>query len=417
MSRLALVAMDTRGGVQPYFALALGLQRAGHDVRVIAPEDFQSVGAKLGLAVHPTSGSMEDVLRLTRGVAERGALATMRLAKVETARRMRLWAGEVLEGARGSELMLGGVGGMIAGLSVADKLGIPFLEAHLQPIGQATREFPGVLLPKFPSLFGLGTRLGHFLSEQGIWAPFRSAMRVARREVLGLDGDARVSTTLPVLYGVSPEVVPQPADWDARRHLVGYWNLPGTDWNPPEALTRFLAAGDRPVCIGFGSMAAQDPQALSELVLEATKRAGVRAVLLSGWGGLANLERDDVLVLPEAPHDWLLPRMAAVVHHGGAGTTGAGLTAGIPSIVVPFTMDQPFWGERVFALGAGPRPIPRSALTVERLAERLRAATTDPAMSDRARQLGERLRAEDGVGRAVALIGEVLGSSRKLAEG
>jgi sterol 3beta-glucosyltransferase len=170
---------------------------------------------------------------------------------------------------------------------------------------------------------------------------------------------------------------------------------------PPAALVDFLAAGPPPVCIGFGSMSSRDPEKLSDVVLRAVRRARVRAVLLSGWGGLADLSGDDVFVAAEAPHDWLYPQMDAVVHHGGAGTTGASFTAGVPAVVVPFAVDQPFWASRVAALGVGPTPIPRKRLTEQNLGDALRASTTEEALTRRAAELGAPIRAEDGVAAAV----------------
>lgn len=405
LMRLAVLSLDTRGGIQPYLALALGLKRAGHEVRMVAPGSFAGTIQQWGLPVSPLTGNMEEALRLAGAATERGALASMRYAKRETTRRISEWTREVLAACQGVELITGGVGGMVAGQSVAEKLGVPFLQAHLQPVGAPTSAFPGVLLPGVPAwLGGFGRRLSHSLSEFGLWAPFRGAMAQARQEVLGLpEREAPVGKDLPVLYGFSPLVIPPPPDWGPLRHITGYWNLPaGPGWTPPPALEAFLAAGPPPVCLGFGSMASEDPQALSTLVLEAVRQAGVRAVLLSGWGGLAQVTRDDVFVTAEAPHDWLFPRMAAVVHHGGAGTTGAALRAGVPAIVVPFTMDQPFWGSRVAALGVGPTPIPRKKLSVERLSAALRSTVADQSMRARAAALGEKLRAEDGVGNAVA---------------
>jgi UDP:flavonoid glycosyltransferase YjiC (YdhE family) len=163
------------------------------------------------------------------------------------------------------------------------------------------------------------------------------------------------------------------------------------------------------VSIGFGSMSSADPTALTALVLGAVRRAGVRAVLLAGWGGLTTLPHDDEVFTADAlPHDWLFPRTAAVVHYGGAGTTGAALQAGVPAIVVPFGVDQPFWGTRVAALGVGPRPIPRRHLTQERLADAVRRTVANEAMHARAAALGEQLRAEHGVAEAVELIGRVV---------
>ncbi len=207
-----------------------------------------------------------------------------------------------------------------------------------------------------------------------------------------------------------------------KRHVTGYWPLPPvSDWSPPADLAAFLDAGPPPVCIGFGSTPSEDPGALTATVLEAVRRAGVRAVLLSGWGGLVSAgrseegagpatDRDDVIVVDEVPHEWLFPRMAAVVHHGGAGTTGAAFRAGVPAVVVPFVVDQPFWGSRVEALGVGPRPVPRRGLTAAALADALRIAVGDRAMAERAAGLGRRIRAEDGVAAAVEVFGEMAGA-------
>jgi UDP:flavonoid glycosyltransferase YjiC (YdhE family) len=200
--------------------------------------------------------------------------------------------------------------------------------------------------------------------------------------------------------------VPTPADWDASSHVTGYWFLPRQpDWQPPAELLAFLERGPAPVYVGFGSMPSQDAERKTRLVLDAVAQSGQRAILATGWGGLAQASAPPgVFVLDSAPHDWLFERCAAVVHHGGAGTTAAGLRAGKPSVICPFFGDQPFWGRRVHALGAGPQPIPQKKLTAAALAGAMRAAATDPGMAGRAAALGEGIRQEDGVARAVALI-------------
>jgi UDP:flavonoid glycosyltransferase YjiC (YdhE family) len=160
-------------------------------------------------------------------------------------------------------------------------------------------------------------------------------------------------------------------------------------------------------------MAAEDPAATARLVLGAIRRAGVRAVLVAGWGGLAAHhahDTDDVFAVEAIPYDRLFPRMAAIIHHGGAGTTGAAFRAGVPSIVVPFAVDQPFWASRVAALGVGPAPIPRRRLTEERLAGAITQALGDDGMRTRAARLGGLIRAEDGVGAAVRVFDQVAAS-------
>jgi UDP:flavonoid glycosyltransferase YjiC (YdhE family) len=237
-----------------------------------------------------------------------------------------------------------------------------------------------------------------------VWMPFRRATAHARRSVLGLDGPFRMQGDGPVLYGFSPALIPVPEGGTRRRIVTGWWFLDGGRWTPPAELERFLEGGRPVVSIGFGSMVGEDPRALGALVVGAVRDAGVRAVLLTGWGALDEVGGDDILVARSVPHDWLFARVDAVVHHGGAGTTGAGLRAGVPSVVVPFGVDQPFWGSRVHAIGAGPRPLPRRGLTRDALAMALRQATGDPAMRAAAARIGTVIRAEDGVATAVRAI-------------
>jgi len=156
-------------------------------------------------------------------------------------------------------------------------------------------------------------------------------------------------------------------------------------------------------------MSSRDPQATTELVLRALRQTNQRAIVASGWGGMC---RDhlpaEVFMIESIPHTWLFPRMAAVVHHGGVGTTAAGLRAGVPSIVVPFFGDQPFWGQRVAALGVGPTPIPRKQLTTDKLAQAIQVALTDQTMRQHAAGLGSQIRMEDGVGTAVSAIAKAV---------
>ncbi|MBI5543749.1 MAG: glycosyltransferase family 1 protein [Deltaproteobacteria bacterium] len=413
--RIAVACIDTRGGVQPYVGLALGLRRAGHDVRAVAPSDLAPLFEGVNIPVRALSGSIEEALRASGGAAERGRLATIRLMSRELPSRLRTWTKEALEACEGVDVVTGGVGGMVLALSVAEKLGAPFVEAHLQPVGAPTDAYPGVLLPGTPPWLGRAAlRLSHHLSERILWLPFKGQMAKTREEVLGLHGPPRAAQGQPVLYGFSRHVVPLPEGGERPRHVTGYWMLPAPPtFRPPPALEAFLAGGRPVVSVGFGSMSSRDPQRLTALALGAARLAKVRVVLLSGWGGLKTLENDDVFCADALPHDWLFPRVAAAVHHGGAGTTGAALRAGVPAIVVPFTMDQPFWASRVAALGAGPAPISRRWLTEASLAAALRTAVCDEAMRKRAAELSEKIRSEDGPAAAAECFGRLAASLGK----
>jgi UDP:flavonoid glycosyltransferase YjiC (YdhE family) len=215
----------------------------------------------------------------------------------------------------------------------------------------------------------------------------------------------------PVLFGFSPSVIPEPADWPDRAHVTGYWFLDALEtWEPPARLRSFLDEGPPPVYAGFGSMVTRNPREATAQVVGALRRTGQRGILLAGSGAfVAEGLPESVLAIDSAPHDWLFPRMAAVVHHGGAGTTAAGLRSGTPSIVVPFFADQPHWARTVHDLGVGPEPIPHRRLTADRLAEAIERALSDKDMCAHAAALGGRIGAEDGVARAVQIIREHFG--------
>ncbi|HRF96542.1 MAG TPA: glycosyltransferase, partial [Aggregatilineales bacterium] len=210
----------------------------------------------------------------------------------------------------------------------------------------------------------------------------------------------------PTLYGISEQVMPRDPHWHDKTAVAGYWIDPlPADYTPPAPLAQFLADGDAPVYIGFGSMSSNDPQATTELIMDAVKKAGVRAIIYSGWAGLS---ADDVpshiFLLESAPHEWLFPRMSAVIHHGGAGTTAAALRAGVPSGVISHMADQPYWGRRVHELGVGAKFIRRHKLTSDKLAKMITTLTQTPSIKEKAQALGAKLRAEDGVENAVRVI-------------
>ena len=201
-------------------------------------------------------------------------------------------------------------------------------------------------------------------------------------------------------------MLPVPGDWANSSHVTGYWFLNSDEaYEPPADLANFLTTGEPPVYIGFGSMATGDASKTTDLVLNAVRQSRTRAILATGWGGLSELESsENIYRLKSAPHDWLFPRCSAVVHHGGAGTTGAGLRAGKPTVICPFFGDQPFWGKQVYKLGAGPKPIPQKRLSVDKLRRSILEATSNERMRQSADAIGKQIRAENGVAQATEII-------------
>lgn len=419
---LTIIATGSRGDIQPMVALGCGLKAAGYRVRLGVPETFAPFVRAHGLEFAPVGG---DVRALVESDAMRRALQAgerpvrflrnmLRAAAPEIERAGR----ETWAACQGTDAIIAAPLTLLLGYFVAQKLRVPLCLASLQP-SAPTRAVPSAGVPPPPRWLpgrGLYNYASYYFTGQLFWQLVRSPSQrswssLFPGERLPIWGP-RLKEALPhipMLFGYSPTVLPKFADWGPTQHVTGYWFLDRDPaWRPPAALAEFLASGPPPVYVGFGSMNSRDPEAMTALVVAALRRANRRGVLFTGWGGMGAAVSDDIMPIDAAPHDWLFPRMAAVVHHGGAGTTAAGLRAGIPSILIPFGADQPFWGRRVRALGVGPAPIPLKQLTAARLADAITAATTDDAMIRRAAEIGQQIRSEDGVGNAVRLITEWL---------
>jgi UDP:flavonoid glycosyltransferase YjiC (YdhE family) len=296
----------------------------------------------------------------------------------------------------------------IGGFHIAEKLNIPTFAAFPAPLYSPTREFPNPFLP-FHNL-GPFNKLSHKIFANMGPAMYRNPINQFRKDVLGLP-PAKGENSLrgkPItkLYAYSEAVVPRPADWDESSVVTGYWFLDApANWQPDPQLVRFLQEGSMPVYIGFGSMFIGGGKHKTEIAIQALRLAGQRGILATGWGGLTGeITSRDIFILDAAPHDWLFPKVATIVHHGGAGTTGAALRAGKPQIICPFVGDQFFWGRRVADLSDTPSPIPQTKLTAEKLADAIKYAITDTNLQQRASSIGETIRAENGIECAVKHI-------------
>lgn len=414
MARITIGTSGSRGDVQPFVALGLGLAARGHAVRIATYAPFEDLVRSAGLDFAPVEGDPQAILAQQEGQAW-----------VETGRRgsgfargFRDLIGPALH--KGTDDALGACADadliLFAGptfytfYSVAEKHRLPFVQTYLQPI-HPTRAFPSAIFPSRLGGHALTNYLSHALGGQAFWQLMRPIVNDLRQTRLGLPPLSRLGPfpqmmrdKLPVIYGYSPTILPKPPDWNDAIHVPGYWFMADEAWQPPTELIAFLDAGPPPIYVGFGSMVSRDPARLTDGILAALARTGQRAIILSGWAGLAERELPStVLRLDSVPHSWLFPRVSVVVHHGGVGTTHEGLRAGRPSVLVPFFGDQPFWAERVAALGAGPAPVPQEAMTTDRLSAAINRALNDAAIARQAAEIGRAIRAEAGVTSAVAL--------------
>lgn len=421
--RVGIITIGSLGDIQPYLALGKGFRQAGYEVRVFThgayAADVCSEGLDfLDLGVDPRA-VMEGVMRET-GLGEQPnrvpfarQITFMREALREAEPLLKEGAARCWEAGQDVDAWLFNPIGVYVAVPFAHQLKVPAFAAYVQPVSP-TREFASVLFPPAPGWLSaagpLYNRWSASLVETFRWPIYRGSVGKAVMGVLGKPLRSPIAQMTrertPIFYGFSASFLPRPSDWPDFCHVTGYW-LRDTprDWEPPANLQAFLQVGPPPVYIGFGSMRSSDPQRLTASVIRALERCGQRAILLSGWGAVASLPLPDtILAVESVPHDWLFPRVAAVVHHGGSGTTAAGLRAGVPSLIVPFIGDQSFWGRQVHARGLGPRPLDPNRLDAEDLARAIGTMIGDQDMRRRAARLGEQIRSEDGVGNLVRLF-------------
>lgn len=427
--RITSIAFGSRGDVQPALALGMALQSRGHQVRMVVGSDFVEDARKCGLEATAAAVDFQEMLKseLGRDMFESGNGATM-LTLARTLKRIFAAHGEALmQGVyqacteTGAEAVIGSFTSDIYAMAVAEKLGIRHLSTMLQPPPLATRNGAAAMTAPLPGRESLINLAFHKATiEPFSWRLMKGPLNQFRREVLGLPAwnyrtvHRRLLRT-PFLCGYSPLVLPRPTDWPDTIHATGFWMLDNNlGFAAPDDLLKFLDDGEPPVFVSFGSTTNSDSPKLTRLLVDGITASGRRAVVQSGWANVGHGDGglpDNIYHLTSyVPYGDLLPRMGAVVHHSGAGTTSWVLRAGVPSIGIPHAGDQPFWASRVAALGTGPKPIPASKLTADNLAQAIRA-TSDPAMRARAAELGAKIRAEDGIGTAVALIEKYLNAA------
>jgi sterol 3beta-glucosyltransferase len=402
--RILIVTAGSRGDVAPFTGLGLRLQQAGHQVALAAHDRFCDLVRECGLEYRALPGDPLELVRARTAAPSPEAARSVFAAFLDE-----LGEGVIAAASAGTDILLTAFGPAPLSRLVAEGFGIPSVGVYLAP-AVPTREFPP---PGWP-LTGQLSPDDNLAAGREVLARSGSLYADVLRRLrarLGLPGNragAEPHDGWPICHGFSPAVVPRPADWPAAAYVTGYW-WPARPprWQPPDQLVDFLLAGPPPVFVGFGSMTPPHER-LHDVVSAAIKRAGVRGVVQSGWAELGAVG-DDILIVGDLPHEWLFPRTAAVVHHAGAGTTGAGLRAGVPAVPVPVLVDQPFWAGRLHSLGVAPHPLPLHELTADTLTDALRSCLDRSAYRDRATELARRIRADDGPAVVLSLITQLQG--------
>ena len=411
--RITILTYGSRGDVQPFLALAVGLQSAGHSVRLAAPFSFSDFVKQHNISFVPLPGDPEQLSALFNDAGQNPLRIVRSISNYIFS-----IAPDVIEAAitacDNAECIIHGFLFTAGGHTIACQRGIPDISVQTFPMFAPTRAFPNVSAAKLaPGWFSYASHvLANLIFQYGGNIGYSRIMRAHPDLPLKpplswpfTQSGSRPRT--PLVFAFSPSVVHPPNEWNnlPHLHIPGYLFLKGESFLPPRMLTDFLNAGSPPVCITFGSMINRDMEHIRSAVLEGLQRAHQRAIIVTGWGNWGHVfsPGEDILTLKSISHDWLFPRCQMVIHHGGAGTTAAALRAGVPSLAIPHAGDQPFWAHRLDELGVGPGSIPLKKISTEKIVEAIVDGRSQ-LFRERAQELGYQILSEEGVGTTVSLV-------------
>ena len=412
---ITILTIGTRGDVQPFIALGLGLKQAGYEVKIVTHLIFESWIRSYGFNFAVVEGNPQGFIESEEGkkILESGSnpIEFIRLFSQTISPFVDSLMSDIWQACQSTNAIIAH-SALFWTYDLAQKLDVPFFLACYTPQTPTTK-YP-VAMGSGISSNGLLNYLSDPLSSIILWQIFRKPVDRWLQSRFGFFSRAFWRSPLfsmkkhknPFLYAYSKHVLPKPRNWRESNYVTGYWFLDtATDWTPPKNLTDFFNAGSAPVYIGFGSMSNREPEKITKIALDALEKTNQRAIIANGWGGISNADLpDNAFKIDSAPHDWLFSQCTAVVHHGGAGTTAAGLKAGVPTVIVPFFSDQPFWGQRIADLGVGTKPIEQKELTVDKLSAAINTVVHDRQIRDRATHIGKKIKSENGVAQAVEVI-------------
>ena len=419
---VTILCSGTRGDVQPYVALAVELGKLGIAAQIAVNRDFEGFVRGYGVRVHSIDVDFES-LNVDRTMVKEAQKADNVLKMFLSFRKMEKYGvhmvGKYHDACEGSDAIVYHPG-LAIGHFMAERMGVPSVLASPFPL-HMTSVRPSVILYGKVKPNRLVNRISYDVLQGMLWMASASALRTFWKQRFGKlpanfgrPFERHADPRRPAIVSCSNHVFERPLDWNENVHQKGYWFVDEPSaYIPSPELNAFLLKGEKPVYVGFGSMFDRDEtEKVATAVVEGLARAGKRGIV-NGMGGLAGLP-GTMLAVDNVPHSWLFGRMSAVCHHGGAGTSAAGFLAGVPSVIIPFALDQHAWAQRAYDLGVGSRPLPARKLTAEGLAEAIRFATGEDVV-EKARALGERIAAENGARECAKVIAATLKSSRSAA--
>jgi UDP:flavonoid glycosyltransferase YjiC (YdhE family) len=419
---ITIIGLGTRGDVQPLIPLAERLVQQQYDVTIATHDCFKQLIIDHNLKFCSAGGNPMEILESSAGqeLLNSGSnplLNVFRLVKLAKPIIIEIFQ-KVFWACSQTDIILGNDVALFLGHYLGKKLNVPHVQIHYYPL-HATETMPNIyfnlnFLHNHKFIQKKIYRLTHFLYEKVFSFLMQSSISEACTTILNLPAVDSYSSALRqtplTLCAFSPHIVPKPYDWNDRIHLTGYWFLNHeAEWKAPSQIEKFIKAGSAPIYIGLGSKPTENPKKMTDIIIEALCISGQRGILSTGWKGLSkNYEHENVLFTDYIPFDWLFPKMSMVVHAGGLGTTFCGIRAGIPNIVLPFFDDEPFWANRIHALGIGPKPIPFKEINAKKLAHAINEVISNPRIKKDASFFGKLIDAEKGVEKAVHILNEFI---------
>lgn len=419
---ITILSFGSRGDLQPFVALAHALIDEKHDVTIAGAHEYRAFIERQGLTFTSIGVTISDLIKksINRQYGPKKKKLPIYTKKEiqEITEEYYTWLDNSYKACAGSDLII------FSGLSlsyskhIADALKVPIIRAHLSPMVQSNY----YTCPGFPDI-PLGKAYNRFTfkaMEHIIWGASGKGVNKWRKEYNLSPITAKEyfdymhKAQIPTICAFSPSIFPKPKDWGQHIEITGYWfHDEERIWKPRQDLLNFLDAGEKPVYIGFGSMHSGKNDSTREMILEALRQTKSRAILAGGWDDYEEVKKTkDYFVINEAPHNWLFPKMKAVVHHGGAGTTAAGLRAGTPAVIVPLIADQPFWSKKANNLGAAVKPLPFGKLNVKRLSKRLQEISASARILETTTDISKKIQEENGIQNALNFIKQVINKNR-----
>lgn len=413
--RIVLLTYGSRGDVEPFIALGTRLLQIGYEVRLIAPVPFMSFAESYGIEFVPINSDPDELGKLFANQAGKNWFKMIK----SMADHVKPIAIDTFQTIRNStqdaDLIIHSFLMTDAGRTISQKQGIPDISAQLFPVFMSTGEFAPVALPDLPlgNSYRIGMhKLNTFMFQSSARFMFKRLKKTSPElpDLAPWPFSEPIQKQPPILFAYSEHVLPKPNDWPSNAFVTGYWQLPiPSDWVPPTDLITFITHGEPPIFFSPGSMQSKKSDELLTKVLHAARNINKRIIVgVSSEVVSPELLGKDVFCVRGIPYRWLFPQMSFVMHHGGAGTTGTAVTAGIPNSAIPFSVDQTFWARRLNKLGVGPQFPSLNKLSIDKLEELIIDGVNNIEYKKQAENIAEKIKTEDGIASAIKIINQLL---------